>query len=197
MRTVPSCARCNHGASLDEQYFLTLIGHVSPSPSIAAKLRPGGVIDRALSRSPALEERLLKSLGVDEETGEPFIRPETARVHRVVKKIALGLFALRYGRVLSPETIGQVSLYPYQPKESRPVPYVIATFTERFKSKRWCTVQRGVFSYIFVRDPMHSDKVWGVMDIHRSLWGVVHFPNPKTSKVPGNPQLSLFETDAA
>ncbi len=85
LRTVPSCERCNHGASLDEQYFLALIGHVSPSPTITAKLEPGGVLDRALSRSPALEERLLQALGVDEETGAPFIRPEIARVDNVVK----------------------------------------------------------------------------------------------------------------
>lgn len=192
LRTVPSCVRCNHNASLDEQYFLVLLGQVSPSPAIAAKNSPGGVIDRTLTRSPALEERLLQSLGVDEESGSIFIQPETERVNRIVKKIATGLFALRYGRAPLSEQVGPIGLYPYLPSDNRPLPYFIATFTERFKSKQWKTVQRGVFSYIFVRDPKHSGKVWCVMDIYQSLWGVVHFPNPKSAKIRINAQLWLF-----
>ncbi len=112
------------------------------------------------------------------------------------EKIALGLFALRYGRVPPAEDIGPVGLYPYRPKDSRPLPYFIATFTERFRSKTWRTVQRGVFAYIFVRDPMHSSKVWCVMDIHQSIWGVVHFPNPKTAEVRRGRQLLLFAENA-
>lgn len=192
LRTVPSCKPCNNDASLDEQYFLVLLSHVSSSPSIEAKLAPGGVIDRALSYSPALEERLLKALDVDDETGNPVIRPEMHRVNRIVQKMAIGLFALRYGRVPAAEQVGRVALYPYKPKDERPLPYFIATFTERFRSKLWRKVQPGTFSYIFVRDPRHSGKVWCVMDIYQSLWGIVHFPNPKSAKVRTTPQRWLF-----
>ena len=198
LRTVPSCLRCNHGASLDEQYFLCLLGHVSLSSTITAKLEPGGIIDRTLERSPALEERLLQALATDEETGNVFIRPETPRVALVIRKIAVGLFALRYGRVPSPDGVGPVGLYPYQLRDDRPLPYFIATFTERFESKQWRTVQRDVFSYIFVRDPKRRGNVWCIMDIHHTLWGVVHFANPKKATARASTQLSLFpENNAA
>jgi hypothetical protein len=179
LKTVPSCQACNQGASLDEQYFLALIGHVSPAEAIARKLEPGGVLDRALELSPALEDRLLDALHVDEETGLPVIRLETERVERILKKIALGLFALRYGRIPSLESIGAVNLYPYEPRDARPLAYFTATFTESFRPKRWTTVQPDVFSYIFVRDPRPGRKVWCIVDIHRSLWGAVHFPDPQ------------------
>jgi hypothetical protein len=196
LRTVPSCKTCNNDASLDEQYFLVLLSQVSSSPSVEAKLAPGGLIDRTLTYSPALEERLLKALGVDEETGSPIIRPEIHRVNRIVKKIAMGLFALRYGRVPAAQHVDHVALYPFKPNDERPLPYFIATFTERFKSKQWRKVQRGTFAYIFVRDPKHSGKVWCVMDIYQSLWGVVHFPNPRSTRVRVTSQLWLFPENA-
>ena len=192
LQTVPSCRACNNDASLDEQYLLVLLGHVSSSPSIQAKLAPGGLIDRTLSRSPALEERLLQALDVDDETGNPIIRPEMHRVSRIVQKVATGLFALRYGRAPSPVEVGHAALYPYTSIDQRPSSYFVATFTERFKTKLWRNVQPGTFSYIFVRDPKHSGKVWCVMDIYQSVWGVVHFPNPKSAKVRLNQQLWLF-----
>lgn len=192
LRTVPSCLGCNRGASKDEEYFLALIAQVSLSPHIAAKLAPGGSIDRAFVRSPALEELFLASMGVDEETGKPFIRPNFSRVGRVVKKIAVGLFALRYGWVPPAEDVGAAQLYPYELRDDRPLPYFISTFTEGFQSKRWKSVQVGVFSYIFVRDPMHSGTVWCVVDIHRSFWGVVHLPRARRGQVRSNRQLSLF-----
>lgn len=97
LHTVPSCLSCNRGASKDEEYFLGLIAQVSLSPFIGAKLEPGGTLDRAFTRSPAFEQLFLDAAGVDEDTGKPFVRPELPRVTRVVKKIAIGLFALRYG----------------------------------------------------------------------------------------------------
>lgn len=192
LRTVPSCKKCNSAASLDEQYFLVLLGHVASSPSIEAKLAPGGLIDRTLSHAPALEERLLNALDVDEDTGNTVIKPEIHRLKRVVQKIAVGLFALRYGRIPAIEQVSHVGLYPYKPIDERPLPYFIATFTERFKSKKWRNVQSGAFAYIFVRDPRHSGKVWCVMDICQSIWGVVHLPNPKNAKIRSNQQLWLF-----
>jgi hypothetical protein len=190
---VRSCVGCNRGASLDEQYFLVLVGQISTSPLIAEKLAPGGQIDRTLSRSPALEERLLQALSVDEESGRIHIQPEHERVQRVVRKIAIGLFVLRYGWAPSPDFVGPVGVYPYNIHDSRPPHYFISTFTERFKSKRWRTVQRGVFSYIFVRDPKHSGKVWCVMDLYDCLWAVVHLPNPTSKKVRLEPSRWLFD----
>lgn len=190
---VRSCVSCNRGASLDEQYFLVLVGQISTSPLIAEKLAPGGQIDRTLSRSPALEERLLQALSVDEESGRIHIQPEHERVHRVVRKIAIGLFVLRYGWAPSPDFVGPAGVYPYNIHDRRPPQYFISTLTERFRSKRWHTVQRGVFSYIFVRDLKHSGNVWCVMDLYDCLWAVVPLPNPKVKKMRLEPSRWLFD----
>ena len=192
LRTVPSCLDCNRGASKDEEYFLALIAQVSLSPFISAKLESGGTLDRAFTRSPAFEQLFLDAMGVDEDTGKPFIRPVLPRVTRVVKKIAVGLFALRYGWAPPLEEVRPANLFPYELRDDRPLPYFISTFTERFQPKRWQTVQPGVFSYIFVRDPNHSGTVWCLMDFHRSFWGVVHFPRSRAGKVRSNRQLHLF-----
>jgi hypothetical protein len=193
LRKVRSCLDCNHGASLDEQYFLVLLGQISTSPFIVEKLAPGGQIDRTLTRSPALDERLLSALSVDEDSGRIVIEPEHARVHRVIRKMAIGLFVLRYGWAPAPEFVGPISVHPYNIRDQRPPHHFIATFTERFRAKRWRRVQAGVFSYIFVRDPMHSGKVWCVMDIYDCLWAVVQLPNPKSKKARLNPSGWLFE----
>src|SRR6185369_15392956 len=109
-----------------------------------------------------------------------------------IAKIALGLFALRYSRVPAMSAVSHVNAYPYNIYDQRPAPYFIATFTERFRSKRWCSVQAGVFSDIFVRDPTSNSRVWCVMDFHQTLWGVAHLPNPQSVKVRSNRQLRLF-----
>ncbi|KRI00218.1 hypothetical protein [Curvibacter sp. PAE-UM] len=177
---------------MDEQYFLVLLGQIATSPHIEEKLAPGGQIDRTLSRAPALDEKLLQALSVDEETGRVLIRPEHDRVERVVRKMATGLFVLRYGWAPAQEHVGPVAVYPYNVIDQRPLPYFIATFTERFQRKRWRTVQSGVFSYVFVRDPRHNGKVWCMMDMYKSLWAVVHFPNPKSKKARLSPDRWLF-----
>lgn len=143
--TVPSCLDCNRGASKDEEYFLALIAQVSQSPHIQAKLDSGGTLDRAFTRSPALEQRFLDAIRIDENTGQPFIEPELPRVARIVKKIALGLFELKYNWSPPSESVHYAHLFPYEAQDARPFPYFIATFTERFNPKRWKTVQSGVF----------------------------------------------------
>lgn len=198
LRTVPSCFRCNNRASLDEQYFLAMLGQISSSPTITAKICDGGIIDRTLTRSPALEQRLIAALEVDGENGRVLIRPDMDRVSRVVKKIAVGLFVLHYGRVPELAAVEHVGTFPYQVSDERPWPTFIATFTERFRTKKWRVVQPHVFSYIFVRAPRSPNKICCVIDIHRTLWGVVHLPYPTSVKVRNNGQLKLFpEADDA
>ncbi|MGH8004694.1 MAG: hypothetical protein ACRECJ_08225 [Limisphaerales bacterium] len=191
LKTVSCCLKCNQGFSFDEQYFLILLGQIGTSSTIKAKVSSGGVIDRTLSRAPALDRRLFESLEIDED-GRIVIHPEYERINRVIKKIAIGLFALRYGRVPASNVVGPVGAYPYNIEDQRPLPFFIATFTERFRSKQWQDTQPKVFSHIFVRDPQSSSKVWCVMDFHQTLWGVVHLPNPKSVKTKSDRQLWLF-----
>lgn len=192
LQTVRSCQRCNQGASLDEQYFLVLLGQISTSPNIAAKIDIGGVIDRTLVHSPALEDSLIQALEVDEMSGRIFIRHDAERMNKVVKKIAIGLYVMRYGLIPSADKINFVNLYLYQSQNQKFLSYFIATFTERFTSKQWCTTQAGVFSYIFIRDPKDNTKLVCIMNIHQTLWGIVHFPNPKSIAKNSNQQLQLF-----
>ena len=79
-----------------------------------------------------------------------------------------------------------------QHKRPRPLPFFIGTFTARFRTKQWQHVQRGVFSYIIVRDPMHSSTLWCIMDFHETLWGVAHLPNPRSVQARQNRQLWLL-----
>src|SRR5690606_119926 len=80
MVTVPSCKSCNQEASLDEEYFRVLLAHLGTSPELIGLIEPGGAVDRALSRSTKLADRLDRSLGVSDD-GHPFIRPEIERIH--------------------------------------------------------------------------------------------------------------------
>ncbi len=192
LATVPSCEQCNNSHSGDEQYFLVLLGQIGASRTISAKVDTEGVIDRTLKRAPLLDERILRALEVDGESGRVLIRPETERVRRIIAKIARGLFVLRYGRVPAISSVGPVDAFPSSVDNQRPLPYVVAVFNERFRAKRWQHVQRDVFSYIFVRDPGSNSRVWCIMDFHDTLWGVTHLPNPKSVRMRNVRQLWLY-----
>ena len=57
--TVPSCRECNDAFSLDEQYLQVVIASVGHTPELMAKVDKGGIVDRALERAPALDQRIL------------------------------------------------------------------------------------------------------------------------------------------
>lgn len=191
LRTVPCCLRCNRGFSLDEQYFWVLLGQISPAPTMVAKIESGGIIDRTLQRSPGLEESLIQSLEID-KNGHTLIKVEHNRLNRVVRKIATGLFAIKYGRIPMLESANVIGTFPYTSNDERPIPVFLSTFNERFHQKRWRHVQRKVFSYIFVRHPRSNAKIWCIMDFHQTLWGVVELPNPQSAKMMARRQLCLF-----
>jgi hypothetical protein len=74
---------------------MTVIAHIGHHPALAWRIVEGGNIDRALERSPGLEERLINEMGVDEE-GRPYIQPDQERINAVLRKLAAGLFYLKY-----------------------------------------------------------------------------------------------------
>lgn len=192
LHTVPSCSKCNHGFSLDEQYFLVLLAQISTSPTLQSKLDVGGSINRALERAPALDERVISSLEVDKENGRILIQPEFERICRIIKKIALGLYIIHYNRLPLLASLTSIDAFPYNILDQRPSPYFIATYTGKFRKKRWSQIQPGIFSYIFVQEPKNSNSLWCIMDFHQTLWGVVHCPNPRTVKTKSNQQFWLF-----
>lgn len=192
LNTVPSCHRCNNSASLDEQYFLLFLSRVCSTSGMGIKLAEGGIINRTFIHAPALELRLSKSCGFIEENGTPYIVPELERLHRIAKKIATGLFALRYRRIPIADQVGDVGLWSYAMEDQRPWPAFIATYTERFNPKPWRELQAGTFSYISVRDAKHIGKLLCIMDFYQAVWGVVSLPNPESAFQRIAAQIRLF-----
>jgi hypothetical protein len=195
--TVPSCADCNRGFSKDEQYLLVLLGQIGTSRKLKAKLAPGGILYRTLKRAPRLAARLSQSTSGNSDGGVVLVRPEHDRVGRVVRKIALGLYALRYGRVPKSEDLGLTGAFPCDIRDMRPWSSPLATYTERYRTKRWTHVQKGVFSYLFVRAPEGGNRYWCILDFHKALWGVIDLPAPsalprRKRRASPSRQLRLF-----
>lgn len=188
LKTVTSCTECNNGWSKDEQYFLILLGQIATSEQLTNKTIESGAIHRALKRALGLERRFVNALQVDDE-GRIIIAPELDRVHRIVSKIAHGLYVLRYNRNPGPAGFRVHGVYPYNIAEHRPPAVFAATLTERFDSKAWHVVQPGVFSYLFVRNPSTGPALWCIMDIHATVWGVVAAVSPKRREPSLQPSL--------
>ena len=193
LRTLPACRACNQGFSLDEQYFLVLLGQIATSSKLAQKIEPGGVLDRALTRAPALDERVVSALEVDDD-GRVVIRPEHDRVQRVIAKVAHGLYVLRYRRNPRLRDVEPIAAYPYNLKDQRPPDIILGTYSERFRPKRWIHVQPRIFSYVFVRRPGRKHQLCCIMDFHETLWGVACLPPPqKAPTSPAQMDLPLHE----
>lgn len=194
--TFQACAACNNSFSLDEQYFLVLLSQIGTCPSLTNKVVQGGCVDRTLNNSPKLDDRITNSLQLDDD-GLVYINPEYPRIHRILAKIALGLYVKYYSRVPDWEVIEPLGMFPYNIKDMRPVPIFISTYTERFQSKKWKNIQKGVFSYIFVRKPGSESHLLCIMDFYSTAWGVVSIPRPnrcfrsKTLERRVQPELAL------
>ena len=178
LATLPACSKCNRGFSLDEEYFIVLLSQIGTSRSLQDRIVEGGSVDRALERNHNLDDRITSALYPD-EGGRVMIQPEIDRVNRVIRKIILGLYVLRYGQVPPLDSVVGVEAYPYNIDEMRPADAFVATHTERFQPKRWKAVQKGIFSYIFVRTDKSSSHYCCVVDLHANIWGVGYVPIPK------------------
>ena len=176
MMTVPSCKECNHGASLDEEYFRVILAQVGVTSHLSDMVAPGGVVDRALARSDRLSQRIADAATVG-PGGQPMIAPEHFRVNRILAKIAHGLFVVRYKRNPGSHCFRPLGLFPFGIEDLRP-PYVLmAAFTERFLPKRWTTIQRDVFAYTFVRHPADGRKQLCLLGFYGEAWGAVESPH--------------------
>jgi len=90
---VASCAGCNIGASLDEEFLAALLEVVVCGTANAADLRREGVA-RALKHSPALAALLARGLT---DRGFALSARHAERVSRVLEKIGRALWALEIG----------------------------------------------------------------------------------------------------
>lgn len=178
--TVPSCRACNHSFSLDEQYLQVVIAKIGHVPQLMAKVEKGGIVDRALGRAPGLDQRIIESLEVRSD-GRVWLMPERERILRIVQKIAYGLFTCRYGMRASFGAFSALAVYG--PEEEIPQPVVAAShYWPGIRRKRWISVQKDVFSYLFAKGwLLHDPPLYCLVDLHRTLLGVVACPDPRSN----------------
>lgn len=176
-RTVPACLDCNGGHSKDEEYFRVVMGISSFDPNLMNENEQGGYIDRILTRSPALDDRIVSSLSLD-ENGRVFIAPELDRMRRVCAKLACGLFALRYGAGRFLDTFN-VSLVQHGSNELPQEMIAAMHFVPGHRAKRWTTVQCGIFSFLFAKGWLVSDPpIWCFLDLNQTIFAAIRCPSP-------------------
>jgi len=184
--TVSSCKDCNEDFSKDEEYLLFLIATIGDSPTLSEKQMPNGLIDRAVARNPSLYDRIIDKLAVD-ENNRVYLTPESDRVHRVVLKIASGIYYKKY-KLSRPQT-DFTYLGTFHGFDQIPTPLIVMAHTERFTPKKWTIVQRDVFSYTIVRNWQNSRLILFI-NLHNTLWSCVEMKPPTRGSKKHNAVLS-------
>jgi hypothetical protein len=177
LRIVPSCISCNAGWSLDEEYVAVILAQVGHHPHLMAKIEEGGVVDRALSAAPGLDETITKSL-VAGDDGRVWFRPSLDRVGRITTKLAFGLFCLKYGRGAAIRDFS--TDWISGPEQEIPQRLVAAQWIwPGLQRKRWTTVQKGSFSFLFAKGWMADDPpLYCLLDLHGTIFAAVRCPAP-------------------
>ncbi len=179
--TIPSCDYCNKSFSLDEEYFLNVLVEISDNPTLLAKKNFGGNVHKARERSKGLKKRIEDSL-IQGDDGKIYFQSETDRIKKVIEKNAFGLYFHKYQKVSRLESFKCVGFYPFSVEETRPTEMFLLTYTEKFKPKKWTTIQNDVFSYIVVRDWRRGNKLSMIFHIHNSVWCIIEIPYPSSTK---------------
>lgn len=177
LRTVPACFPCNTSWSLDEQYVAIALAHVSSNPQLVAALESGGILDRALAAAPHLDDRITSALMPDGE-GRVWFSPEVDRIRRIAKKIAFGLYCLRYGIGRRLTDFDGNDLFG--PGETFPQHLIAAQWIwPGLRRKRWTTVQAGMFSFLFAKGWMGDDPpLYCFINFADTMIAVVSCPPP-------------------
>lgn len=189
--TVYSCRACNEGFSQDEQYFLAVVAHSGSVPSLQRKVEPGGVVNRMLQRRPRLGAHFVEQENVAKGRRSLLILDES-RIGKVIRKVAFGLYYLRYKPGTPPALADFLALKPFRNFDEANFIAVMA-HTERFRPRRWIHVQTltlpgqgkvQVFSYMFIRNWVWTDfgKLFCIMRFHETLWAAVGCPHPSQGK---------------
>ncbi len=179
--TVPSCIKCNQSFSLDEEYFLNVLVEISNNPTLIAKKEPNGNVYKARKRSKKLNDRIENSL-IQLEDGKIYFRMEENRIKKVIEKNALGLYFHKYHKLANLNKFNCTGFYPFSVEETRPAEIFMLTYSEKFRAKRWTTIQENVFSYIVVRDWRRGKKLTMIFHIHNTVWCIIEIPFPTSTK---------------
>lgn len=169
--TVPACGDFNSDAGLDEQYFLTILAQIGHHPALAWRVIDGGDIDRALRRKPALEERLINEMGVD-EAGRPYITPDQRRIRSVLRKLAAGLFFLRFGEAPGLDAFQPVALYDLE----NPPPEVAELSWKFDHTEPLRVIQWSIFAFGFCNARGSRDTTYCNVNFYNSVFGLIACP---------------------
>ncbi len=177
--TVSSCRDCNATFSCDEQYLQIVLAQIGFEPHLMAKVDKGGTVDRALSRAPALDERIVQSLEAGPD-GRIWFKPERQRILSVARKIAFGLYIRRYRRRTCLDRFAPLAVYRYGDEIPQQV-VAACHYWPGIHRKRWQVVQQGVFFYLFAKGWLVYDPpLYCLIDFHRTLLAVVACPDSRT-----------------
>ncbi|GEM_PF-1800434 len=176
LRTVPACGSCNEGWSLDEEYMAVVLAQVGHHPHLMAKVEEGGAVDRALSAAPGLDEIITKSLSPGDD-GRVWFQPDIDRISRITTKVAFGLYCLRYGRGASLQDFS--THWIAGPEQEVPQHLVAAQWIwPGLRRKRWTTVQKGAFGFLFAKGWMVGDPpLYCMLDFHETIFAAVSCPS--------------------
>ena len=175
LQTLPVCDKCNRSFSLDEEYFITFLSLIGAAKSLNAKVEECGKVDRALSYSSALDDKIINNLSVS-ECGKVMLTPELHRIRRVIKKIALGLYVLRYNQIPSIDSIEGGDIFPSENEHSHPTNYSMPTHIRRLLTETHTIVQPNIFTYAFVKPSNFKNNIYCVMELHSTAWGFAYLP---------------------
>jgi hypothetical protein len=189
--TVPSCRPCNEAYSKDEEYFLAVMAQSGFVPSLADKVKEGGIVDRMLERSARLDADLAGSMNVAED-GRVYLTPNETRMANVVQKVAFGLYCKRYIPKIIPALNDFFVLKPVHNLSNTNFIFMMA-HDERFRPRPWKHVQTlslpdktkvQVFDYMFVRNWVWNDfgRLFCIMRFHETVWAAVRCPHPPKHK---------------
>jgi hypothetical protein len=169
--TVPSCANFNSSAAHDEQYFMAILGHIGHHPALAWRIIDGGDIDRALTRRPALDERLISEIEAGAD-GRPAITPDWSRIAFVLQKLAAGLFFLKFRRAPGLASFSAISLYGLNDP-----PQVVADLSWKFEHvEPMKVIQWSIFSYGFCNQSDSHTHTYCNINFYDSLFGLIACP---------------------
>jgi hypothetical protein len=148
-----------------------VLAHIGSHPALAWRLTEGGDVDRALRRRPALDERLVSELGVDEE-GKPNFQPDQLRVNAVLRKIAAGLFFLKFGEAPGLDLFHPIELYQLD----NPSETTVDLSWEFERIEPMTVVQWSVFYYGFCNSSERNDFTFCNINFYNSVFAIIACP---------------------
>jgi len=178
LRTVPSCEGCNIAYGRDEEYLIAFLAHIGSTEALNAKVEEGGKVSKALDRPKArgFSEKIDSAVRLDDD-GRPYIEADINAIARIVKKVAFGLHCTDYPRHRNRPKLDQFEVIAIEPitQCAKTLGMMMNT---RFQPRRWQSLQPKVFSYMFLRNAIGTNRgdFICLMKFHETLAAAVKCP---------------------